>query len=143
MLLLGGGAIYLLYYGFVTATQEDAPSATANTQPPSAPSQAAPPSRPSTPSAHLPPPTPAPEIAKPKVAAPPPSTAVPDQQVAKWVEDLRPQSISRSRMMIGGQRYELGSLVEENLQIRWIAIDMDLGVLVFEDAKGVRYEKDF
>lgn len=151
LFLIGGGGIYLLYIGLAGAMQsEDPATPTAKTTAPAAPiptKQARTQAPTSAENVSAPAPTPAPVTdgaPTPRVAqADAPTDQAPDRQVADWIESMKPQSVARNRMMVDGQRYDLGSLIHENLQIRWVAVDMDLGVLVFEDAKSVRYEKDF
>lgn len=73
----------------------------------------------------------------------PPTTDKPQNpEVRRYIEGIRPTGIRGNRMMLDGQLFETGEVVNRHLGVRWIHWDPQLGVLTFEDERGVRYEKD-
>ncbi len=66
-----------------------------------------------------------------------------DPNILDWVENLRGIQVGRGKMILDGTTYPAGTIVNPELGIRWIGEDKALGLLYFEDANGVRYEKEF
>lgn len=94
---------------------------------------------------------PAPKPTPPPVAETavvPPSTprsesAVRSEDIQQWVEDFRPNGFGRGIMIANDQKYRIGEMVNEELGIRWVGMDQQLGLLYFEDKGGAIYEKDY
>jgi len=83
-------------------------------------------------------------------SAPPTLSVTPTVNYAKqnpdvidWVESLERIQFGRGKLIINNQAYTKGQVVNETLNVRWIQADQALGILIFEDANGVEYEKDF
>ncbi len=63
--------------------------------------------------------------------------------VLDWIEDLGGIQVGRGKMILNGQTYSTGAVVNQSLGIRWIGEDKALGLLYFQDSQGVKYEKEF
>ncbi|QYY36550.1 hypothetical protein [Ruficoccus sp. ZRK36] len=79
----------------------------------------------------------------PTLADPQSGPGQPNPAVTAWIEQLRPNVIRGSRMTIEGVNYHIGDQVSQAPVILWIGHDRDLGLLTFEDANGIIYEKDY
>ncbi len=66
-----------------------------------------------------------------------------DPEVRTWIEGIRPSGVGRGMMILDGEKYRLGEVVNPQLNVRWVGVDSQLGILIFEDPYGVRYEKDY
>jgi len=66
-----------------------------------------------------------------------------DPQIEDWVESIRPESFGRGKMIFQGQSYREGDVVNAELDVRWVGEDTELDLLLFRDANGVVYEKDY
>ncbi|MEM8549837.1 MAG: hypothetical protein AAGF10_03530, partial [Verrucomicrobiota bacterium] len=71
------------------------------------------------------------------------ATTQPDPLVQEWVEQLSNYAASGRVIIIYNQSYRIGSIVNNELGIRWIKHDPDLQVLTFQDSNGALYEKDY
>jgi len=72
-----------------------------------------------------------------------PNDADQDPVIATWIENLRPPGFGRGKMILNGRTYQEGQIVNPELEVRWLSHDSDLRVLVFQDANGIIYEKDY
>lgn len=63
--------------------------------------------------------------------------------IIEWVEGLEGLNFGRGKLIMNGKIYSQGQLINETLGVKWKGADQALGILIFEDANGVIYEKDF
>ncbi|MGE9296233.1 MAG: hypothetical protein ACQKBV_08120 [Puniceicoccales bacterium] len=83
-------------------------------------------------------------VATPPAPRPPANTRpTRDPAIADWVDDMRPSGFGRGKMIYNDRAYQEGDIVNPSLEVRWIKHDPDLGLLIFQDANGTIYEKDY
>ncbi|GHB98162.1 hypothetical protein [Cerasicoccus arenae] len=66
-----------------------------------------------------------------------------DPTILKWVESLEGYQVGRGKLILNGQLYKEGAVVNPTLNVRWLKEDPRLKLLYFQDANNVTYEKEF
>lgn len=66
-----------------------------------------------------------------------------EPKVIDWIESLEGLNFGRGKLILNGETYSQGDMINPELEVRWIKADQALGILVFQDERGVIYEKDF
>ncbi|HRJ48263.1 MAG TPA: hypothetical protein PKY38_12950 [Opitutaceae bacterium] len=80
----------------------------------------------------------------PALPAPSPAAASPDERIHDYLDRLHVLGVrssgADSRVLMNDRVYRLNDLVDRTLSLR--LVDVQPGLLIFEDARGVRYTKN-
>jgi hypothetical protein len=78
-----------------------------------------------------------------QLRAPQPERATRNPIIIDWMNSTQVRGLTSRRVQLDETVYVPGDLVLEEPELRLLLIDKQLGLLIFEDALGTRYEKDY
>jgi hypothetical protein len=85
-----------------------------------------------------------PDPVQPTLSAPAPAAGVPDNRIYEYLDRLHVLGVrssgADSRVLMNDRVYRINDLVDRGLSLR--LVEVQSGVLIFEDARGVRYTKN-